>query len=186
MTQHDLDATPTPNQCRLLQWTVCWTFLLTISGTAAVDPANSITESPYRVHVDGRPVILYQAHTWEPGYVPSYGGPYWFCSFDLSGPETVEVETSRPFDKLVLLPESRGVTAEVSGHKAVMSINRPMQLVLEPDGKNGPLMIFANPTASISSTRATSRFEIRSHAPPTSSMTSPMRAGSSRVNGATP
>ena len=48
------------------------------------DPSGPPTP-PYLVRVNGAPVAVHQAHTWEPGYVPSYGGPYWFCSFDLAG-----------------------------------------------------------------------------------------------------
>jgi len=102
-------------------------------------------ESPYQVLVNGQPVKLYQANTWDPGYVPSYGGPYWFCSFDIAGATSVEVTTTKPLNKLEVLPESKGVVPSVSGQKINLRIDKPMQLVVETDGKNGPLMLFANP-----------------------------------------
>ncbi len=105
-------------------------------------------DSPYRVTINGDPVAIYRAHTWEPGYVPSYGGPYWFCSLDMAEPTSVEITTMRPLDKLVVLPESRGVAGTVSGTKAVIELTQPGQTVFEPDGKNGALMIFANPPES--------------------------------------
>jgi len=127
-----------------LSW-VALAALVATHATAAVAPTGAATDSPYQVSVDGRPVTIYQAHTWNPGYVPSYGGPYWFCSFDLAGPVQVEVSTTRALDKLVVLPESRGVVAKVKGTNAVMQFAQPGQFVFEPDGKNGPLLLFANP-----------------------------------------
>jgi hypothetical protein len=119
--------------------------MLATRATAAGEPTGAATDSPYQVRVDGRPVAIYQAHTWDPGYVPSYGGPYWFCSFDLTGPVEVMVSTTRSLDKLVVLPESRGIAAKVTGTNAVMQFSQPGQIVFEPDGKNGPLLLFANP-----------------------------------------
>lgn len=108
--------------------------------------ANSqIPGVPYKVTINGKPVTLYQANTWDPGYVPSYGGPYWFCSFDINGQAEVEVSTVKPLDKLVVLPESKGIVPMISGQKFSFAIDKPMQLVAEPDGKNGALLIFANP-----------------------------------------
>jgi hypothetical protein len=127
--------------------TLTWVALAAIHATraAAVDPMGAATDSPYQVSVDGRPVAIYQAHTWDPGYVPSYGGPYWFCSFDLTGPVEVMVSTTRSLDNLVVLPESRGIAAKVAGTNAMMQLSRPGQIVFEPDGKHGPLLLFANP-----------------------------------------
>jgi hypothetical protein len=108
-----------------------------------VNPDN---ETPYHVLIKGKPVKIYQASVYDPCCgIPSYGGPYWFCSFEVSGETTVEIVTSRSLDKLKLLPESKGVIPNVSGKKISININKPMQLVLEPDGKNGPLLLFANP-----------------------------------------
>lgn len=119
--------------------------LLATGAIAAVDSTPAVATSPYVVTVEGRPVAVYQAHTWEPGYVPSYGGPYWFCSFDLSGPVRVGISTTRPLHQLRILPESRGIVPDVQGSNAVLRLARPGQVVFEPDGKNGPLILFANP-----------------------------------------
>jgi hypothetical protein len=124
------------------------TFMLLIGiipNWTSADGMSDDIKSPYSVLVNGKPVTLYQANVWEPGYVPSYGGPYWFCSFDITGETVVEVTTARPLDKLEVLPESKGVVPKISGQKISLNISKPMQLVVEPDGKNGPLMLFANP-----------------------------------------
>ncbi len=125
---------------------VIWLTAALLLGVAPV--VNGKTEENdggYSVRVNGHAIAVYQANVWEPGYVPSYGGPYWFCSFDLAGETAVEVTTARPLDELVVLPESRDITATIAGNTAVIRLSEPMQLVLEPDGKSGPLMIFANP-----------------------------------------
>ena len=57
----------------------------------------------------------------------------------------VEVSTTKSLDKLVVLPESRGVKAKVTGTNAVMQFSKPGQIVFETDGKNGPLLLFGNP-----------------------------------------
>lgn len=119
--------------------------LADVPQASAAPPAGATADSPYCVTVEGRPVAIYQAHTWDPGYVPSYGGPYWFCSFDMAGPVQVEVSTARPLDRLEVLPESRGMLARIVGTNAVLQFTRPGQIVFAPDGKNGPLLLFANP-----------------------------------------
>lgn len=119
---------------------VLWLCLVSASIVQAAEDSSA-----YQVRVNGTAIPVYRANVWEPGYVPSYGGPYWFCSFDLTGEATVEVSTVRSLDKLAVLPESRGVTARVAEAKATLRIQKPAQLVFEPDGKNGPLMIFSNP-----------------------------------------
>jgi hypothetical protein len=118
---------------------------LILATTAVLADDGSDPDSPYQVRVNGQLITLYRAHTWNPGYVPSYGGPYWFGSFDMTGSAKVQVSTMRSLDKLVVLPESRGVTATVAGTNAMMQFTRPGQIVFEPDGKNGPLLLFANP-----------------------------------------
>jgi len=124
-------------------------FLADAPHPIAAVPAGATSDSPYVVTVEGRPVAVYQAHTWDPGYVPSYGGPYWFCSFDMAGPVRIEISTMRSLARLVVLPESRGVVAKVTGTNAVMQFSRPGQIVFEPDGKNGPLLLFANPPEAV-------------------------------------
>lgn len=125
-------------------------FVSDVPHPIAAAPAGAATASPYFVTVEDRPVAVYQAHTWNPGYVPSYGGPYWFCSFDLSGPAQVKVSTMRPLEKLQVLPESRGILPDVQGTNAVLRVTRPGQIAFEPDGKNGPLLLFANPPEAAS------------------------------------
>jgi hypothetical protein len=138
-------AKPRCSSCRHTSRLLPGFWLVLIAATPSVTAEDgSDPDSPYRVRVHGQPVTVYRAHTWDPGYVPSYGGPYWFCSFDMAGPVQVEVSTTRSLDKLVVLPESRGVVARVAGPNAVMQFREPGQIVFEPDGENGPLLLFAN------------------------------------------
>jgi len=129
----------------LLSQIIARSLSVAVATTCALGDDGRDSDSPYRVRVNGQPIPLYRAHTWEPGYVPSYGGPYWFCSFDMAEPVQVEVSTRRSLGKLAVLPESRGIKAKVTGTNAVMQFSQPGQIVFEPDGKNGPLLLFANP-----------------------------------------
>lgn len=103
-------------------------------------------DHPYQVLVNGKAITLYQANVYDPCCgIPSYGGPYWFGSFDVSGEATIEVTTSKSLDKLEIVPASNGIVPNVSGNKITMKVTKPMKIVVEPDGKNGPLLIFINP-----------------------------------------
>jgi len=109
-------------------------------------PEGQALSDDYKVTVDGKPLDIYRAPVWEPGYgVPSFGGPYSFAYFDIAkGPVEVRVTTAKPLDKLAILPASRAIKHTVSGDTATFVLDGPCQLSFEPDRKNGPLLLFAN------------------------------------------
>jgi len=111
-------------------------------------PKGAALSDQYSVTVNGKPLDVYVAPVWEPGYVKSFGGPYSFAYFDFSGTATVQVEArNQPVTRehLRILPESRGILPEITGSKLSFAVSSPCQLSIEPDGKNGPLILFANP-----------------------------------------
>lgn len=109
-------------------------------------PQGATLSTDYTVTVNGKPVSVYLAPVWEPGYVKSFGGPYSFASFDFSGSVRVEVTAPRkPLDHLVVQPLSQGVKPTVRGNKLAFTLTRSCRLSIEPDGKQGPLLLFANP-----------------------------------------
>lgn len=108
-------------------------------------PQGEPLAQDYTVTVNDKPVDVYIAQVWQPDYVDSYGGPYRFASFDFSGAVTVKVSSQHPLDHLAVLPESRNVWPVVVGDTATFTLEQPCQLSFEPDGKNGPLLLFANP-----------------------------------------
>ncbi len=113
-------------------------------------PKGAALSDQYSVTVNGKPLDVYVAPVWEPEprYEKSFGGPYSFAYFDCSGTAVVQVEVrNQPMtrERLRILPESRGILPEITGSKLSFAVSSPCQLSIEPDGKNGPLLLFANP-----------------------------------------
>jgi len=111
-------------------------------------PKGATLSDQYSVTVNGAPLDVYVAPVWEPGYVKSFGGPYSFAYFDFSGTATVQVEVRKqPLtrERLRILPESRGIRPAIAGSNLSFTVSSPCQLSIEPDAKNGPLLLFANP-----------------------------------------
>ncbi len=109
-------------------------------------PQGANLSEDYTVSVDGKPVDVYIAPTWQPTYAPPFGGPYSLAYFDMDGAVEVRITSNkRPLDKLVILPMSRGIEPKMEGNTMTFTVNRPCQLSIEPAGKFGPLLLFANP-----------------------------------------
>ncbi|MHB1000057.1 MAG: glycosyl hydrolase family 28 protein [Armatimonadota bacterium] len=119
------------------------------SGKVVTYPAPKGAElsSDYAVTVNGKHVDVYSAPVWYPPFpgVPPFGGPYSFAYFDIRGSVDVTVTTKKPLDKVRVLPESRGIKPKVTGDRLAFRLKKPCQLSIEPDAKNGPLLLFANP-----------------------------------------
>jgi len=83
--------------------------------------------------------------------VPVYRGtgplPYSFAYFDFSGSAVVQVTSLvRGLSNVVVRPESKGIVPSVSGNVITFTLAQsPIHLSIEPDVKNGPLLLFANP-----------------------------------------
>jgi hypothetical protein len=123
--------------------------LLAYAASAAVTiypaPKEADLSRDYAVTVDGQPVDVYRGVVRE-DYTRSYGGPYSFAYFDLRARAEVKVTAlNKPLDHVVILPESKGVTPKVGGDTLTFTLDKPCQLSIEPDSKNGPLLLFVNP-----------------------------------------
>jgi hypothetical protein len=111
-------------------------------------PEGAALSDQYTVTVNGTPVDVYIAPVWEPHYVPKvkpFGGPYSFAYFDFTGPVKVEIASRKPLTGTRIHPESRGIRSDVANGKVTFVLTEPGQFSIEPDGKNGPLLLFANP-----------------------------------------
>jgi hypothetical protein len=117
------------------------------NGTVVTYPApkGAALSDRYTVKVNGKPVDVYLAPVWEPGYVKSFGGPYSFAYFDCSGSVSVEVDSRKPLQRVRILPESRGIRPDVKSGTLTFVLKSPCQLSIEPAAKEGPLLLFANP-----------------------------------------
>ena len=111
-------------------------------------PPEEKLSDDYKVEADGKPVAVYTARTLDEPFAGkqwNYGGPYSFACFDFEGRVRVRITSKKPLDRVVIRPESYGLRPDVQGNSMVLDLDRPRKVSIEPDGKNGPLLLFANP-----------------------------------------
>lgn len=113
-------------------------------------PAAEVLSSDFQVTAAGKPVSVYTARTLDPPFAGkewNHGGPYAFASFDTSGSVEVRITSARSLRDTVIRPAGLGIKTRLdSDNVLVLSMPGPRKLSIEPDGKNGPLLLFANPT----------------------------------------
>jgi len=112
-------------------------------------PAGETLSTDYEVQAEGVKVDVYGARVLDPPFAGKewdYGGPYSFANFDMSGPVTVRITSQRSLRNVVIRPQSSGVQPTiVDDHTITLPLERPCKLSIEPEGKRGPLLLFANP-----------------------------------------
>ncbi len=112
-------------------------------------PVGEILPTDYEVHVENLKVDVYGARTLDPPFADKqwdFGGPYSFANFDMAGPVTVRVASKRSLRNVVIRPQSSGVAPTLQDdHTMTLTLDRPRKLSIEPDGRRGPLLLFANP-----------------------------------------
>ena len=112
-------------------------------------PSGEALSDEYQVLAEGQTVAVYTARTLDPPFAGKewdFGGPYAFANFDLAGPVEVRITAKRPLGNTVVRPADPAVQTRLEGeHTLIVSLPGPRKLSLEPDGKRGPLLLFANP-----------------------------------------
>jgi hypothetical protein len=112
-------------------------------------PEGETLSSLYQVWVEGVKVDVYTARTLDPPFAGKqwdFGGPYAFANVDVEGPVEVRVTSSRDLSQAVIRPPSDEVRLRhETKNSLVISLPGPRKLSLEPEGKNSPLLLFANP-----------------------------------------
>lgn len=112
-------------------------------------PAGETLSPDYEVQVESLKVDVYSARTLDPPFAGKqwdYGGPYSFANFDMSGPVVVRITSQRSLRDVVVRPQSAGVTPTIlDNHTITLALDRPRKLSIEPNGRSGPLLLFANP-----------------------------------------
>lgn len=115
-------------------------------------PEGESVSPDYEVRVGDQRVDVYTARVLDPPFAGKewdYGGPYAFANFDISEPVKVRIASKRLLSNTVVRPESAGATLEVQDdHTLIVSLPGPRKVSIEPDGKKGPLLLFANPLES--------------------------------------
>lgn len=76
-----------------------------------------------------------------------FGGNYSFTTFDMNEPVEVKIKSeNKTLDRTKFLPEDINIkNIKKNSSELSFTIERPTKLIVEPDGKNGPLLLFANP-----------------------------------------
>jgi len=119
---------------------------------SAAEPASEPVSGDYQVWVNGVKAQVYVARVQDPPWEKTrakldFGGNYSFTSFDLSGPAAIRiVAPEKSLAKTIIRPEHAKIDGLKQGEKELsFTIDQPVKLSIEPDGKNGPLLLFANP-----------------------------------------
>lgn len=122
------------------------------AGRVVTHPSPNDPEllsSDYEVLAQGQRAPVYSARTLDPPFAGkqwNFGGPYSFANFDMSGPITVRISSQRSLKNTVIRPAHPDVQLRVlDDHTLSLTLDRPRKFSLEPDGKHGPLLLFANP-----------------------------------------
>ncbi len=112
-------------------------------------PAGDFLSSDYQVQAGGQKVDVYGARVLDPPFAGKeydYGGPYSFANFDMAGPVAVRITSERSLRNTVIRPQSAEVRMTVvDDHTLSLTLDRPCKFSVEPDGRKGPLLLFANP-----------------------------------------
>ena len=118
-------------------------------------PAWAETSSAdYEVTVNGRPIPVEACRVSAIPFNqvwPGYQRPLdqtelaGFSSWDMSGPVKVVVQSRRAVQSVVVRPASRGIRPLVETNRISFSVERPGPLVVEVNGPQHALHLFANP-----------------------------------------
>jgi len=124
----------------------------TILGAEVVTypaPTGETLSTDYGVWADGKKVDVYTARVLDPPFADKqwdYGGAYSFANFDMSGGVVLRITSPHSLRNTVVRPQSPAVRIKVADeHTLLLTLDGPRKLSIEPDGKKGPLLLFANP-----------------------------------------
>ena len=132
------------------------TFMVTASVAPAADqvvtypaPADEPLSGEYEVTANGQKVDVYTARVLDPPFAGKqwdFGGPYSFANFDMAGRVTVRIKSPRPLRSTVIRPQSAVTKMTLEDdYTLVLTLDGPRKFSIEPEGRKGPLLLFANP-----------------------------------------
>lgn len=125
----------------------------------------------YTVTVDGRPVAVHGAKSCKPPFpfrvfkagerpdiklarpdakagpaqiAEAGNAPYAFASFPVAGPVEVAITSTLPLDRVQVRPDGAAVVRRVDRNTLTLALPGPTKLSIEPDGRHGGLLLFAN------------------------------------------
>lgn len=105
----------------------------------------------YEVWFNGIKTVVYVARVQDPPWEKErtkldFGGNYSFTSFDITKPVEVKIlSKNKMLNNTVFRPDNAKLKKLVKrDHEITFTINKPIKLSIEPDGKKGPLLLFIN------------------------------------------
>ncbi len=122
-------------------------------GIASPARAETLSEH-YELTVNGRPIPVYTCRVSAMPFNqvwPGYQRPLdqtevaGFACWDMSGPVKIVVQSQRAVQSALVRPASRGIRPLVEGNRISFSVERPGPLVVEVNGTQHTLHLFANP-----------------------------------------
>lgn len=129
-----------------------WFLLLTAGSQAAVvtypAPEGEPLSADFTITAGGQKVDVLTARTLDAPFAGkewNFGGPYAFANFDTDGRVDVRIESTRSLSNLVVRPSAGVAIRHESDRVVLLTLDGPRKLSVEPDGRHGPLLLFANP-----------------------------------------
>ncbi len=112
-------------------------------------PANEPRSADYEISVNGQSVDVSMARVLDAPFAGKewdYGGAYSFANFDFAGPVEVLIRSKRVLDQTVIRPASAVDSLMHDGpYRLRLTLVKPRFFSVEPEGRKGPLLLFANP-----------------------------------------
>ncbi len=104
---------------------------------------------PFRCFKDGEHPKLRKPSPDAPGGVaqvgPAGNAPYAFAGFTVTAPATVTVTSPAPLGRVRVRPANAAAVQAIEGDTITLRIDGPTKLSIEPDGRHGGLLLFADP-----------------------------------------
>lgn len=129
---------------------VCFSTSIRNGKSAQLQQDEPLSQD-YEVWINGIKATVYIARVQDPPWEKErtkldFGGNYSFTSFDVTGSVEVKILSK---DKLLKNTIFRPDYAKVKklvlkDHEITFTVDKPIQLSIEPDGKKSPLLLFAN------------------------------------------
>jgi hypothetical protein len=136
-----------------------------------ISPNDPLTSSDYTVSVNGSPVVVHGAKSCKapfpfkvfkadehpdvrlarpdarmgPAQIAEAGNaPYAFASFPVIGAVEVVITSVLSLDQVQVRPAAAATVQGVEGNRLTLSLAGPTKVSIEPDGRHGGLLLFAN------------------------------------------
>jgi hypothetical protein len=102
-------------------------------------PKEQPISADYIIEVNGKTVPVY------PVVTQHHDKKYAIAYFDFTGTVNVKIKTQLPLESLNILPERHQVKFKAEKGEINFTLDKPIDISIEPTGQNSPLLLFCNP-----------------------------------------